>query len=95
MGRGVLQRAAARLGGRLGSRGERATAKGRVEVEAVIAVERNEAAICLDVRNGGPVRQVLLKAVGSPQGGELARFGGSVYPPLCLAGIPHAELQRA
>ena len=92
MGRGVLQGAAARLGGRLGSRGERATAKGRVEVEAVIPVERDVAAKCLDVTNGGPVRPVLLKAVGSPQGGELACFG---TPKHLITGIPHAKLQRA
>jgi hypothetical protein len=43
------QGAAARLGGRLGSRGERATAKGRVEVEAVVAIERDDTTKCLDV----------------------------------------------
>ena len=99
MGRGVLQRAAARLGGRLGSRGERATAKGRVEVEAVIAVERDQAAKCLDVSiKRFSLLSALLKAVGSPQGWELASpeiF--SLYPglPLAATGNIHAKLQRA
>jgi hypothetical protein len=79
MGRGVLHGAAARLGGRLGSRGERATAKGRIEVEAVIAVERDHAAIRLDVKNRFSPFSALLKAVGSPQGWELACFGVSVH----------------